>query len=424
MKRLRSPAGKGRFVRRWIGLAVTPILSLVCIAAVGASAFADLKLPPRRRGDPPMRILRVASSDPSCGANCPEWISAEGQIMVGTAKSFAGMVKSLDGRRLPVLIHSHGGSVVDAVKMGALIRARGLAVAVARTLLSNCPETASKCASGRGRAITGGAACASACVLVLAGGVERLVGPVPLVGVHQITAVQKRTEGVDRLTSIRKFYEPPSVDAAVETYLTGMGVGEPVMTLLRKTPAARIRWLSDRELRASRLATLRLDSAAPILAEGANGLNGHAFEGDPPRRDLLTASGTTAFAPAAHDHAFALVATFAYRRGGGVVEATISARDAGATPEGAPPVVDLKSTAAPDGGEFPLAKPVDGAPMRATLPLASFCRLAHGGKLVGEPVKRPGAQSDQANPHSRKPTIVIDIAGMEGVKRLFDEACP
>ena len=91
--------------------------------------------------------------------------------------------------------------------MGELIRAKGLAVAVARTLITNCPESAPKCPDGPGKAITGGAICASACVLVLAGGVERLAGPVPQIGVHQITTLVRETEGLAHLTSTRKIYE-------------------------------------------------------------------------------------------------------------------------------------------------------------------------------------------------------------------------
>ena len=68
-----------------------------------------------------------------------------------------------------------------------------------------------------------------------------------------------------------------------------MGVGEPVMTLMRKTSAASIRWLSLAELKDSHLATLALDPAEPVLATGANGLNAKAFDGDPPRADLLQA---------------------------------------------------------------------------------------------------------------------------------------
>ena len=68
-----------------------------------------------------------------------------------------------------------------------------------------------------------------------------------------------------------------------------MGVGEPVMTLMRKTSAASIRWLS-RGTQDSHLVTLALDPAEPILTSGANGLNAHALEGDPPRDDLVQAS--------------------------------------------------------------------------------------------------------------------------------------
>ncbi len=290
MKGLRSPIGMGRAARCWTGVAASSIFSLLCVAAASASAFADLKLPPRRSGDPPMRIFRVMSSDSSCGSNCPEWISAEGRIMVGTAKTLAELVNGLSGRRLPVLIHSRGGSVADAIAMGRLIRAKHLAVAVARTLIPNCAERARICPGARGQAITGGAVCASACPLVLAGGVERLVSAVPKVGVHQITTVLREVEGEAHLTTTKKLYEQGWIDSEVKDYLAEMGVGDPVMALMRKTPAASIHWLSGADLLDSRLATQRLDSAAPILADGANGLNGHALEGDPPQPDLLTAN--------------------------------------------------------------------------------------------------------------------------------------
>ena len=67
--------------------------------------------------------------------------------------------------------------------------------------------------------------CASACVLVLAGGVERLVGPAPRIGVHQITTVMKETDGVARLTSTRKVYEQVDVDAAVSALPRRVGRG-------------------------------------------------------------------------------------------------------------------------------------------------------------------------------------------------------
>src|SRR5580693_4452802 len=260
-------------------------LALVGLLAETMLASADLRPPTRPRGEPPMRFVRIVSAA-ACQPNCPEWLSAEGRIEPGSARAFADAVERLNGRRLPILIHSPGGSVPDAAAMGELIRAKGLAVAVARTLITNCPEASPKCPDGPGTAITGGATCASACVLVLAGGVERLAGPVPLIGVHQITTLVKEPEGLAHLTSTRKLYGQQGIDAEVTDYLAAMGVGDPVMTLARKTPAASVRWLSLAELKASHLATAALDAVEPILIAGANGLNAKAFDGDPPRADL------------------------------------------------------------------------------------------------------------------------------------------
>jgi hypothetical protein len=209
-------------------------LALLVLLAAGPAALADLRPPARKRGVPPMRFVRVVGADAACAPNCPEWISAEGRIGPGAATSLGEALEGLNGRPLPILIHSPGGSVADAMAMGKLIRAKGLAVAVARTLIMDCPQRAPRCPSGPGKAITGGAICASACVLVLAGGVERLVGPVPIVGVHQITSVVKESEGLAHLTSTRKFYEQLDVDAEVSAYLAAMGVGDPVMALTRK----------------------------------------------------------------------------------------------------------------------------------------------------------------------------------------------
>ena len=96
--------------------------------------------------------------------------------------------------------------------MGQLIRSKRLAVAVARTLFTNCPDRARECPDPRGRATVDGAICASACPLVLAAGVERLIGPAPRIGVHQITTVLKETEGVEHLTRTVKLYEQSAVD--------------------------------------------------------------------------------------------------------------------------------------------------------------------------------------------------------------------
>jgi hypothetical protein len=388
--------------------------ALLGLLAAGAPAQADLRPPGRMRGAPPMRFVRVVSADPACAPNCPEWLSAEGQIGLGAAADFAKALEGLNGRRLPILIHSPGGSVVDAVGMGELVRAKGLAVAVARTLITNCSERAPRCPSGLGTAITGGAKCASACVLVLAGGVERLIGPAPLIGVHQITTMVRETEGLAHLTSERKVYEQSDVDAEVSAYLAAMGVGDPVMALMRKTPAASVRWLSLAELNDSRLATSALDATEPIAASGANGLNGHAFEGDPPQADLVQASVA---APLAGRSA-TLEITFRYRRGGGVVEAEATERDSAPRPASDPPAPDWSLTLSAPGAE-PLQLSATGpTPARAIIPRQRFCALAAGGRLVAEPARGAGAGGEA------EPLTPFTLAAIDGAKALIGDACP
>ena len=388
--------------------------ALLGMLAAGAPARADLRPPARMRSEPPMRFVRVVSADAACAPNCPEWLSAEGRIEPGTARGLAQALAALKGRRLPILIHSPGGSVPDAIGMGELIRARGLAVAVARTLITNCPERAPKCPSGPARAMTGGAICASACVLVLAGGVERLVGPAPLIGVHQMTTVVKESEGAVGLTMTRKFYEQPGVDTVVGAYLAAMGVGDPVMALTRKTPAASVRWLSLADLKASRLATLALDAADPILSGGLNGLNGRAFDGDPPPTDLFQARLA---APLAGLGAMLEIA-FRYRRGGGVVEAEMTARDGEPPPASGSRPPDLSLTLTAPGAEPLRLSAAEAAPAHAIIARERFCALADGGKLVVKASAAPAAGEAAA------PATELAFTAMDGAKALIAEACP
>jgi hypothetical protein len=392
------------------------VLALLGVLAAGARADADLRPPARPRGAPPMRFVRVVSADPVCMPNCPEWLSVEGRIEPGSAPAFAEAVNRLGGRRLPILIHSPGGAVTDAIAMGKLIRAKGLAVAVARTVMPNCVETTPRCPDGPGMAMTGGAICASACELVLAGGVERLVGPVPLVGVHQITTVVKETEGLAHRTSTLKFYEQDWADAAVRDYLNAMGVGDPVMALMRKTPAASVHWLSLADLRASRLATLALDAAEPILTSGANGLNTRALEGDRPPPDLLRVRSQAL--PIA-GRGLMLEITFRYRRGGGAVEAEVTAHEADMREAADPPASGWILTLTADGVEPSHWKTAGPSPPRAIVPRERFCALAHGGKLIAEPMggAAAGAWADE-------PPVVFALTEMEGTTAVFDEACP
>ncbi len=389
------------------GLRAVVVAALAaCLPAAEASA-AGSPIPvlrpspsPRAQRDPPMRILRVMSADKACEPNCPEWISAEGIITPDSAAALAKVLTDLGGRRLPVLVSSHGGYVRDALEMGAMIRARGLAVAVARTRIANCPERAPDCPNARGQAVAAGAFCASACPLVLAGGVQRLVGPAPLVGVHQITTVVKETEGLESISKTVKIYEQDWIDKTVAQYLTHMGVGDPVMTLLRKTPAASVHWLSLDEIRASSLATEALDPANPILTGGANGLNGRAFDAGA-RADLLRGRLVD------QDGAGATL-TLTYRRGGGALEVALTKSEQ--------PLTSLPAdwTAMIAAPASPPPKASGPASASTLMPRDRFCQKGRDARMVA-------TQTSAASPKPKAYTF--NFASAVGVRALFAEAC-
>ncbi len=366
------------------------LAGLILFLAAAGPAFADLKLPRLPRIEPPLHILRAKASDPACAPDCPEWLSVEGRITPGSAAAFARAVDALHGRKLPILLSSRGGSVIDAFKMGILIRERGLSVAVARTQILGCPERNPACPTAHAVVTVGGAVCASACPLILAGGVERIAGPAAEIGVHQITTMFKEPTGSVGLTTTRKIYEDSRADLAVDRYLAAMGIGEPVMTLLRKTPAGGIRWLSPEELRAAGMLTATLDAAEPMLMSGADGLNAHRPDGSP--AGLITAEGRSGDDLPAR-------ASLAYRPGGGALEMTLSGAGAGSL-----------SVALDDGAPLAARPGPDGNP-RAQIPRAMFCALDPKGRIVATPTS------------SGAPTV-FEVADMWRIERLTAQACP
>lgn len=130
---------------------------------------------------PQMRFVVVRGRDALCNPDCPEWISAEGAITPQTPQRLRQLLAVLGDRRLPVVISSRGGDLFSAMTVGRLIRERMLDVVVARTNITGCRPAGSGCSDDSG-AYDGlisdfGVECDSACALVLAGGVKRLVDP-------------------------------------------------------------------------------------------------------------------------------------------------------------------------------------------------------------------------------------------------------
>ncbi|TIP23678.1 MAG: hypothetical protein E5X67_32250 [Mesorhizobium sp.] len=131
-------------------------------------------------GAPEMSFVVVRGSNSSCNPDCPEWISAQGVITSQTPQKLRHFLATLGNRRLPIVVSSRGGDLFGALAAGKIIHERRLDVAVARTVFIGCDPGEWSCLAKDG-AYAGVASdakgdCDSACALMLAGGVRRLVG--------------------------------------------------------------------------------------------------------------------------------------------------------------------------------------------------------------------------------------------------------
>ncbi|MBN9604814.1 MAG: hypothetical protein J0G33_17980 [Afipia felis] len=135
-----------------------------------------------------------------------------------------------------VVLSSPGGQVDQALIMGDVIRSRGLTTMVAKAD-----------ATGRLRP----SYCASACVLVYAGGKIREAFPGSALGVHQFTTELPRSAdfGRDIVADTQK------TTGIILDYMTRMGVSPSILQAMSATRD--IRWLNDKETFDLKLATNR-----------------------------------------------------------------------------------------------------------------------------------------------------------------------
>ncbi len=233
---------------------------------------------------PAMRFAVVRSDEKACEPVCAEWISAEGEIEAGTPAALKRLLKELKGRRLPVVIHSPGGNVDAAMRVGRMIREAKLDTAVGKTWFEGCQPEDRKCTvnKGRGARLIGhlyvpSSMCNSACPLMLAGGVRRFAGPDAFLGVHQVTTVWTKQRIMVRTTyrmvkgkkkvvsrkevsrknagSYTTYEMSKGLEKQIAAYLEAMGVDRSVLELAKDTPASTIRQVSQSEAFEAKLVT-------------------------------------------------------------------------------------------------------------------------------------------------------------------------
>lgn len=137
---------------------------------------------PAMAAEQEMRFVVVRSNQAGCEPTCPEWISAAGTVGAKTPALLKATLKTLAGRKLPLVLRSPGGDMAAAMALGRLIRKKQLNVAVGTTVFFGCQRDQQNCTANDrkgaayiGKVVSAGA-CSQACTLVLASGVRRLAG--------------------------------------------------------------------------------------------------------------------------------------------------------------------------------------------------------------------------------------------------------
>jgi hypothetical protein len=189
-------------------------------------------LPSRRGGERRPGLLRTAdkrlATPITFELGKDGRLIATGTIVPGAADAFAAEIDKRGGYVKTVTLHSPGGSVQDALKIGRMIRERKFNTEVAD-----------------------GGYCASSCPLVFAGGVERIARPKAAIGVHQVSALTAAASATmaDGMSSAQR------VSADVQRYLREMGVDSQVWIHAMETPANELFYFKPDELLALKLAT-------------------------------------------------------------------------------------------------------------------------------------------------------------------------
>ena len=228
---MQPPQAKGNERRFW-----SVAIFILLISGVGIRAYRDVSRPEAWAYwkelylAPSMTSALIPSADFEGSGHGRRALAISGEIGVATANWFRdrlneGHLAAGDA----VLLSSPGGELNQAVIMGEIIRSRGLVTAVGVAD-----------ASGHVRP----AYCASACVLVYAGGKIRYGVEGSMLGVHQFEAT---TPMRDPVASTQR------VAGMLLRYMTKMGVSSTVVEAMSQT--RNVRWLGIKEAAAMNLVT-------------------------------------------------------------------------------------------------------------------------------------------------------------------------
>jgi hypothetical protein len=268
--------------------ALSAIALMASLSAAHGQASREKKPSVVERVQKVPLLLYLAKGDrDACGKNCSEWIAVEGHFDSGAAARFRAFTKRLGNRKLPVVFHSPGGDLKNALAIGRMLRSRGVTTSAGMTIPEGCAaaeDDACKAIKRSGKPVqaqllAAGGRCNSACVWALFGGVVRDVPPGAVLGVHAAKHIitVKRHPGVtvsrERVAAFARTQRQLS-DAQTRAYIVAMGISPDVLTLADSIPHEKLRALTreevirfgidSREFQETRWALVSLQTRGPI----------------------------------------------------------------------------------------------------------------------------------------------------------------
>ena len=160
-------------------------------------------------------------------------LTLSGTFDPGSAERFASEIAARGEYVDTIVLDSPGGSVMDALVIGALIHEKGFATSVAA-----------------------GALCASSCPIVFASGKQRIATPQSAIGVHQIYAAALSGEQQNALrVAGSAMADAQKTTAEITRHLALTGVDPALWLHALETPPDRLYYFSAEEMTALKLVT-------------------------------------------------------------------------------------------------------------------------------------------------------------------------
>jgi hypothetical protein len=231
----------------WSVISASSPLKFAAVPAFLA-IFAALSGPAACANEMSFSIVTIGSSM-RCGANCPSFIAADGEITNNTPAAFATFLQH-NAPQIPldrpvVLLDSPGGKVVASMELGKILRRLGAAVVVAKAGGESSNGTLQ------------GGRCFSACVYAFIGGKKRVIPPQSAAGIHRMFTFDYGIDPSGLVGERHQHFDDGGMAAILSRYTGRMGVNPQIIAAAEHVTPEQIHIVSRAEMARWHLATTR-----------------------------------------------------------------------------------------------------------------------------------------------------------------------